>query len=140
MGSSPSADVFFGYDLGDLTNHETWESLKPQWWQDQDDSYSVDWRDELARRLGWAGDSYEAKRAVLASIPVELDSYGYSEEPSWALRVTASVQHVWDYGSKPLKPLEVDPERVAQLARFVELLELNVPEGGPGWHLNCSYG
>ncbi|MFE7744398.1 hypothetical protein [Nocardia sp. NPDC057455] len=166
-----------------MTDHDTWDSLWPEWW-DGDEK----WEDVLAQRLGWeevplsddyprhcesiwmldgaelraalearqkAIEDYESssaayqayaasrdrKRELLAQIPVELDTYGWSEGDSvWALRVKPSVQHVDDWGSVPLKPLDVDPAWAGQIARFVELLELTVPEGGPGWHLNCSYG
>jgi hypothetical protein len=189
MGQSPSADVFFGYDLGDMEDHDTWESLKPAWWQElEENEEDADWEDELARRLGWveapfpddfpkedhsiwrlpsdqlqealevqqrAVDEYEKtspayqaysenraeRRALLARIPVKLDNYGCDGgDAAWALQVKASVQSVSDWESTPLKPLDVDPEWVGQVARFVELLELKVPAGGPGWHLNCSYG
>ncbi|WP_280412583.1 hypothetical protein [Nocardia asiatica] len=172
MGSSPSADVYYGYDLGDMTDHDTYDSLAPSWWED-----SGDWEDELARRLGWekvsfpddypewdsltsredririmdeykassvAYQAYAASRdrkvELLASIPVEIRWYGYREESCYAIRAKASVQRAFDWGSVPLKPLEVDPAWAGQIARFVELLELTVPEGGPAWHLNCSYG
>ncbi|MFE3052327.1 hypothetical protein [Nocardia sp. NPDC059239] len=175
MGHSPSADLYWGYDLGDMTDHDTWESLAPRWWQE-----SGDWKDELARRLGWehaelpddyparsdhqdlsfidwrvfvteyeqnseAYQVYAANRnhraALLASVPVELDQYGYSEgDPTWAVRVKASVQRVSDWGSIQLAPLELAPEWSEHLARFIEVLELQVPDGGPAWHMNCSYG
>lgn len=159
MGSSPSADVFYGYDLGD-----DWEARPVDYdaedfdWDDVTESASFDWEDELAAKLGWvevpypgsgferSSPEYEAwsaslaqKRGLLASVGAEIDSYSY-EGSAKCIRVTASVQHVSDWGSTPLKPLEVDPEWADQIARFVELLELKVPEGGPGWHLNCSYG
>lgn len=49
MGQSPSADVYWGYDLGDLTDRDTWDSLKPAWMESSD----REWEEELAARLGW---------------------------------------------------------------------------------------
>ncbi|MFC4128979.1 hypothetical protein [Nocardia rhizosphaerae] len=49
MGSSPSADVYFGYDLPEPEyDYDTDTTNEPQWMQDNED-----WEDELARRLGW---------------------------------------------------------------------------------------
>lgn len=50
MGMSASASVYWGLDLGDVTDHETWDSLMPGW-MDQDEGR--DWEQELAARLGW---------------------------------------------------------------------------------------
>lgn len=48
MGSSPSADLYWGYDLGDLTDPDTYESIGPQWLQDDGDADEA-----LAKALGW---------------------------------------------------------------------------------------
>lgn len=139
MGSSPSADLYYGYDLGEMYDSD-YESTAPQWWQDAEE----DWDEveaEMARRLGFEGGTWSERYAFLKSYPVDLDTYGYSEgDQVWALRVKASVQTADDWGSIKLKPLVVAPEWDAQIARFIELLELNVPAGSPAWHLNCSYG
>ncbi|WP_280389846.1 hypothetical protein [Nocardia wallacei] len=186
--SSPSADLYYGYDLGEMY-HSDYESTAPGWWQaTEEEGGEADWEDELARRLGWVeepfpddypredpsiwrlngGDLraaldvqrqvqgeyertsetyrlYSASRAqrakLLASVPVELETYGYDEgDTVWALRHKESVQSVSDWGSIELKPLIVSPRWAEDIARFVELLELNVPDGPPAWHLNCSSG
>lgn len=166
MGSTLSADVYFGYDLGD--------EYEPDWWLEQDEDDEFDWGDALAARLGWVAvpfptdypetnyalpyaergrieenyekssvayqeynASRERRRELLTGIQIEIDSFGYGYELS-CIRVKASVQTA--YGSTPLRPLVADPEWIDQLNWFVGLLELKVPEGGPGWHLNCSYG
>ncbi len=188
MGSSPSADLYYGYDLGEMYDSD-YESTAPDWWQEAEgNDEGFDWEDELARRLGWvevpfpddypeedrriwrlhaaeheaavnahreamkeyerASDAYRQYRAsrkkradLLAEVPVKLDTYGYSEgDTVWALQLKASVQTADDWGSIKLKPVVAAPEWNDQLARFIELLEFNVPEGGPAWHLNCSYG
>lgn len=189
MGMHPSADLYYGYDLGEMVDDD-WESTAPAWWQEAEENEDeADWEDELAKRLGWVyapfpddypaedrtlwrmpygperkqaeeaqrrvKDEYEKnspayqawskslkeKQALLAEIPVELCTYGHCDgDTYWAVRVKASVQHVYGCDSSPVDSLEVDPGWVGQLARFVELLELNVPADGPGWHLNVSYG
>lgn len=49
MGQSPSADLYFGYDLGvSEFDYDTGTSSEPEWMQE-----GADWEDELARRLGW---------------------------------------------------------------------------------------
>lgn len=184
MGQSPSADVYFGYDLPEPEyNYDDDTTNEPQWMQDDED-----WEDELARRLGWTevpfpadypdedrtiwqlprearelaektirdrqqkfretSPEYQAwsanldrKRELLSSIGVELDSFGYSGgDRQYAVRIKASVQHVYGWESRPLDPLIEQPEWRDQLARFVELLGLDVGDTEPGWHLNCSYG
>lgn len=41
MGQSPSADLYWGFDLGDMTDPDTYDSLKPAWMsgggEDEDD-------------------------------------------------------------------------------------------------------
>ncbi|WP_157224922.1 hypothetical protein [Nocardia thailandica] len=184
MGSSPSADVYFGYDLPEPEyNYDTDTTNEPQWMQDDED-----WEDELARRLGWievpfpadypdgrqelwrlprearelaektirdrqqtfqeTSPDYQAwsasrdrRRELLATVPVELDSYGCDGgDPQYAVRIKASVQHVYGWSSTRLNPLVEQPEWRGQLARFVELLGLDVGDAEPGWHLNCTYG
>jgi hypothetical protein len=173
MGMSPSADLFWGYDLGGLTDRETYDSLQPQWMEDDRDDDEV-----LAAALGWVEmpfpsgitehprgydatyeerrewdrqqrdtDEYRAwsanrdeLRATIAQVPVELDRYGYGEDPGYCVRVKASVQRADDYGSTAVKPLVVDPAWAEQLAEFMRLMQLPVPAVEPGWHMNCSYG
>lgn len=172
MGMSPSADLYWGYDLGDLCDPETYDSLRPAWMEEDDD-----WEEELARRLGWtevpfpanapADDwrmpheererirqefrttpEYQAWSAsrdrmheLAKSCGVELDTYGYHDEPAHCARIKASVQRASDWGSVELGPLAVDPAWRDQITLFMELLELPVSEGKePGWHMSCSYG
>jgi hypothetical protein len=130
MSQSPSADLYYGYDLGEMYD-EHFESTAPQWWQDAEESDDyLAWESALADRLGESADTY----------PIQLSTYGYSEgDKVWALQVKASVQSVGDWRSIEVDPLVVAPEWNDQLAQFIELLELNV-SGNPAWHLNCSYG
>lgn len=174
---SPSADLYWGFDLGDLTDRETYDSLAPEWMEPEDGSEGVEWEEELARRLGWtevpfphgapeddwrlAREERDRARLAFRSTPeyqawsasrdqlrdvvkqggVELDTYGYHEEPSYCVRVKASVQRADDWGSVELEPLIVADDWRDQVMRFMELLELPIPPGkGPGWHMNCSYG
>jgi hypothetical protein len=54
MGSSPSADLYWGFDLGDMTDQKTWDSLKPAWmYNEEEGDTERDWKEELATRLGW---------------------------------------------------------------------------------------
>lgn len=183
MGRSPSADLFWGYDLADYTDDDTYDSLWPGSGEDEE----FDWESVLARRLGWVEvphpqvpaelrpldwsapgspdeklaenrrrselryatpewQAWAAKRTekheLIKDYPVEIDSYGYSEEPSYCVRVKDSVQHVGDYGSITLTvPLVVDERWAGQVEEFMGLLTLPVPADAKlTWHLNCSYG
>ncbi|MBF6358158.1 hypothetical protein IU449_27045 [Nocardia higoensis] len=81
------------------------------------------------------------KDRLLSAIPVELATYGHCDgDTGWSIRVKASVQHVYGCDSIPVKSMTVQPEWRDQLQRFIDLLELHVPDGGPGWHLAVSWG
>jgi hypothetical protein len=181
MGQSPSADVYWGYDLGDLTDYDTWDSLKPAWMEGSD----REWEEELAARLGWQEvpfpedicperPSYSMNRAQFAeaerqykaaeevfqgtseykawlasrremrrlveNYPVELSTYGNLDEPGYCVRIKASVQQAWDWGSIKLEPRAVGEDWEQALQEFTELMELPTPKEPPCWHLNCSYG
>jgi hypothetical protein len=139
MGSSPSADLYYGYDLGMMYDSD-YESTAPDWWQEAEDN-SDDREEKMAACLGFEGGSWSERWAFLRAYPVGLVTYGSDEgDEFWALQVKASVQTADDYGSIKLNPLAVDPGWDDLIARFVELLELSMPADGLGWHLNCSYG
>lgn len=177
MGMSPSADLYWGFDLGDLCDPQTYDSLKPAWMDPDDDGEGFEWDEELARRLGWVevpfpqgapeddwrlhreerdrirlefratpeyqawSASRDAMRELVNQQGVELDTYSNHEEPSYCVRIKASVQRADDWGSVALDPLVVADGWRDQIMRFMELLELPVPAGvEPGWHMNCSYG
>ena len=55
MGQSPSADVFWGYDIGKFEDPETYESTHPAWWwPDGEDGDPADWEEVYAERVaGW---------------------------------------------------------------------------------------
>ncbi|WP_109527222.1 MULTISPECIES: hypothetical protein [Nocardia] len=143
MGSHPSVDIFYGYDLGGMEDGH-WNSTAPQWWQDaedDEDDYEA-WDKALARRLGWEDSTGDkARYSLMASVPVEVVTYGYCEgDTYWCVQVKASVQDIDGGDCERLRDLTVRPEWAGQLAAFMGLLELPVPEGRPGWHVNCSYG
>lgn len=50
MGMAPSADLYWGFNLGDMTHPTTWESLKPPWMG----GYERLWEEVYAERAhGW---------------------------------------------------------------------------------------
>lgn len=183
MGQSPSADLYWGYDLGDMTDRESWDSLKPSWMDDAEGGEDRDWEEELATRLGWAEapfpdgapdhsrwyralgykeaeqkireaeeifqntPEYKAWSASLAEMrrlvenyPIELETYGYIDEPQYCVRIRSSVQRAYDWGSIELKPLYTRLEWHQQLMDFMALMKLPMPDSDPCWHMNCSYG
>lgn len=74
MGQALSAELFYGYDLGDLTDPTTYDSLEPTWMQED-----LDWEEELATRLGWTSVPFP-------SYPPEVDDYRTSSEERRAAR------------------------------------------------------
>jgi len=181
MGMSPSADLFWGYDLGDLTDQRTWDSLKPEWMDDDGDweeiyaqraagwveapfpdHSSIPSRSELYREYGYQRAEDEIRKAedalcetpeyrawsasrkrlreIIEQSGIQLDTYGYIDEPSYCVYVKDSHQRVDDYGCVNVSPLIVDPVWKKQLLDFMGLMELPVPQGEePGWRLSCSY-
>lgn len=179
MGMAPSASVYWGFDLGDMTDHDTWDSLKPAWMEESDG-----WEEVYAQRMGWqpvpfpegAPDrrvwytqfrgrradeehkkaeeafyataeykawqtAYRAQMDLAKQSPVELDTYGYIDEPGYCVKIRTSEQHPPDWGDIELNPLIVGDDWEAQIMAFMRLLELPLPKGAkPAWHVNCSYG
>jgi hypothetical protein len=74
MGSSPSADLFYGYDLGDMTDPETYDSLEPTWMQED-----LDWQKELALKFGWVDVPFPRHSSAI-------DDYRISSEARKAAR------------------------------------------------------
>ncbi len=170
MGSTLSADVFYGFNLGygeDIDDDEM-----PEWWQNDEE-----WQEVLATRLGWVevphpthlyppecedhrtsyeerermraevrktpefqawSDSRDELHALVSSVGVEIDHYGWEYGAS-AVRVKASVRTFYS-AVDVLKPLVVGEDWADRVTRFCELLELPIPDDGPSWSLNCSYG
>jgi hypothetical protein len=187
MGSSPSAELYWGYNLGEMVDAD-YEPIGPSWLVHEEDfnGDDRDWREELATRLGWeevpfpedicpvrsmyTSDphrnqqlnqkykeveaafyktpeylAYSASRDRMCDLvkdcPAELYIWSSSEDPAYCVRILASVQRADDWGSTELKPLEVETDWYVQLHRFMQLLELPIPEGKePGWHMCCAYG
>lgn len=59
MGNSPSAELYWGYNLGEMVD-EDWEPIGPSWLVHEEDfdGEDRDWREELATRLGWEETPY----------------------------------------------------------------------------------
>jgi len=55
MGYSPSATIFYGYDLGTMEDEELEKWCGPSWWADDEGGFNgdIDWEDVAAERLGW---------------------------------------------------------------------------------------
>lgn len=53
MGMSPSADLYWGFNLGDMIDDD-WNSLEPKWMGGDDDEPEQDWEEVYAERaVGW---------------------------------------------------------------------------------------
>jgi len=76
MGQSPSADLFYGYDLGTMeTGSPDWEDLRPEWLRSEDedggeiDSEEAD--EHLARKLGWIEEPFPDLPEIPYDLPYE---------------------------------------------------------------------
>lgn len=143
MGSSASASVFWGYDLGDMyglsdeDNDFISPDLRPGWMKESDD---WQWEPELARRLGAGEDpSWATIWDLTEPFGVEMDWYGHIDgSRRWLLRVDES-EFSADYSScTSLGGLRVSPHWRGNLDRVAELLELPV-WGEPGWHVSVTF-
>ncbi len=97
-------------------------------------------RESSAAYQAWSR-SHKEQVELLSRQPVWLGTYGHlAGERGWAVKVNSSARTVWCGESIEVGTLDVDPEWIDQVARFVELMELDVPSGGPGWRVSVSYG
>lgn len=166
MGMHASGEVFYGYDLGDLTDRETFEFIGPAWLEEDEA-----WEDRYARARGiellpypsslagigdhaerrshpdyltWSASRDQVRQAVKEA-GCELDRYGYLDggEHCWRVQVKASrVRSEYDCVRVEIdeaNPLDVQLWRL-QLDEFMRALELPVPDDGPRWYLTSSYG
>lgn len=159
MGSSPSAALYWGFDLGTMIDPETWDDLKPSWMGGYDSELEEeaperDWEEVYAERsTGWTevpfpenkekteeafrqlpeyqawSASIDAVRECVKISNCVITSYGCMDDPTTYVAIRASVQRVVDYGDVELQPLVVDPAWEQQLLDFMKLMDLKIPAG-----------
>lgn len=161
MGSHARAEVFWGYDLGEMVDAD-YNSTAPSWWEER----GGDWEVEVERRLGlplvpypehlgrelssldrkhpdyvaWI-EAARARQEARKALGVELGYYGYllDGDAYHYVAVTASTMST-EYGCKPIGSMQVGADWPGKLQHFMDLLELPVPAAGPGWMIAASYG
>jgi len=167
MGTSYNTLIFYGVDLGDLADPDTYESWAPAWMRGPGgpiDEWDPD--DHLARKLGWqevpwpggsvdifspeyeewARSRTEAARLVKeADYGCTLDSYGHAEgDLTLLVQVDASVIKGGVWTCVRLDGVAVQqwrPDWNERLERYLDALEIPAerrPE--PGWHLTGWVG
>jgi hypothetical protein len=165
MGTNYNTLVFYGVDLGDLTDPDTYETWAPAWMLDSMGQVD-DWDPEnhLARKLGWqevpwtsgadrdspeyeewARSRTEARRLLKeADYGCSLDSYGHSEgDLSLLVLADASVVSGDIWRCVPVQHLvgAAVPEWDALLERYLDTLEIPTERRtAPGWFLTGSVG
>lgn len=165
MGTNYNTLVFYGVDLGDLSDQDTYETWAPAWMLDSAGAIDWDPDDYLARKLGWqevpwtpgadwrspeyegwARSRTEARRLVqAANYGCSIDSYGHSEgDLSLLVQVDASVVSGDIWRCVPVPELAPAGERSrwsAMLERYLDALEIPTERAGaPGWFLTGSVG
>jgi hypothetical protein len=165
MGMHAHGEVWWGYDLADMTD-DGFDSTAPAWLYDPDDGPTDrDWEDELATRLGWTEVpfpdhldfnwdtrsheqhpdyiAYKEARTerdrLVADMGVAMQTYGYSDgDTQWSVIIPSSrVSATYEAIRIDLTTADDWAERVA---RFAALLDLPAPTEPPGWHVSSSYG
>ena len=158
MGSSPSAELYWGYNLGEMVD-ENWEPIGPSWLAHEEDfdGDDRDWREELATRLGWEevpfpedmcpsqpkytsdprknrqlGQEYEEKEKAFYLTPEYL-AYSASRDRMRELVKDCPVElHVWNSSE--------DSEYCVRILASVQCaddwgsIELQPLEVDPAWH------
>lgn len=97
---------------------------------------------ETPEYQAWSASLGEMRK-FSGRLSCSIDTYGYLDEPSFVIMVNNAGYRAWDYGSckVDVAGLLVGPDWDQQLTEFVELLEIQIPDGvKPGWHMTCSYG
>lgn len=157
------ACLYFGYDLDALPNGPDWmfpdndeypdfdrELARRLGWVEVSQPLGPDWSVPASiSELQAAQRAYEASAAfvrwerseqemrdLVRQCPVELIFYGEVDDPRFAVLVVASVQQVEGYKCISVHtPLSVGSSWNDELNKFMDLMELPIPESGPGWYL-----
>ncbi len=170
MGYHADGVVFWGYDLGDMADRETWESTAPSWLVDDDGRTDREWEEELATRLGWTQvpfpshldfdigphgarsyrqhpdyRAYDASRDRMRELLVQ-SGLGVKLE-RYGHVDGDDAWYVAIDGSEQTATydcrrldLGVEPDWRERVDRFIELLDLPKPDGEPGWFVTSNYG
>lgn len=162
MGMHAHGEVFFGYDLGDLYDRETYDFTGPEWLEDGE----TEWEDVYAKTKGvealpypehiadlsnaerrahpdyqaWS-ESLNAVRRTAAESGCELATYGHIDgDRYWCVRANAShVTAAYECVDLGAAIARFDGAWAAQLEEFARVLALPLPEGGPRWYLTSTY-
>jgi hypothetical protein len=161
MGSSPSAFLAYGYDLG---SSESWklretdeygylDSARIAWYDDSDDA--PDFIQQAERRLlavlagfteKWGdnpdGHYFDREEAAKAQVSVKFDTYSYHEYPKYVL--AAKVIEVGDDQALIVNPTDLTPDLGevlrwnSALSAALEALGITPEQETPSWLL-CAY-
>jgi hypothetical protein len=138
MGFHATGTVFWGYDLGDMTNSD-WDFIGPAW-LDPDEHEQQDPADVLAGALGIDRTDRSAVWRAERDHPVRLGYYGAEGgETYYRVAVQASERNAI-YECTPLGDVTVSVIWRVDLDRFMTLMGLPVPDSDPGWFVTSSYG
>ncbi len=136
MGHHATGTVFWGYDLGMLLADDYTTFLGPSWLEEKTRDQDV----VLAEALGVDPADYGACLKAAREHPVELAYYGHTDGDT-LYRVTVRASEVdATYECVRLDDFTVPPRWHEQLARFMDLMQLPIPDTPPGWFLTSDYG
>lgn len=162
MGSSPSAFLAYGYDLGgeswkfsEIDEHGFIDPQRVTWYDDSEDSddfVTQAGRHLLAAIAGFTekwgdnqdGGYHDRKEAAKALVGVKFDTYSYSEYPMHVL--AAKVIEVGDDQALIVNPQELTPDLGevlkwnSALNAAIEALGITPEQENPSWLLCAYYG
>lgn len=149
--SEPLAEIFYGYDLGDLTDENgVWAG--PEWMSNPVFDWHDLWKLKIAESAGWsdAGVSREEnadawltsrreQAAAIRSCGCNLELYGVNGVERFRVAVRQSICTVSVDDVLPLADIpEPAPEWGALLDKFMQVLDLPTLSG-LGWYVCVSY-
>lgn len=127
MGFSASAEVFYGYDLGDMLDPDTFENFRPGWWEIAGDW--TEWREVAATKLGWVEVPHPGYSAEFMA--------RYGAEQDWNKKALLMAEF-WDSPAmNAWKDSQVDVERILRDAGLgdIELDHYGYLDGEPSFAL-----
>lgn len=136
MSSSAEAQLWWGYNLGIEDDF-----IEPWWMRDSIGGHE-EWEERWCDIEGWPREDYAVRRPLLAQVPCSFDWWGHLEY-SHLRGSMAFVRESYSeagYEALALRRLLLPKSWwYSELKRFMELLEMPVPDDDPGWFLTTRF-
>lgn len=152
MGQSPTASIIFGYVFTE-ENVWPWQAEEDFLEEGEEADIKRDWSERewychiaLNKTVQQVENmSWEEKKAIWDDIPIEVDVWGYMEDPCYMIYPTGAIIHAsWD------SPETIDItwfhddknlcKWIQQLVQFSKDMKIDLKDKRPSFQLVASYG